>query len=106
MQGFQGTWILSPNPKRSKAVQRRLEARVIAGKCTWQHPDGRECDRPAKGGSCGMCKQCSNAWDYRKRRLGLKEAVEWMQRYLKLGLLCTPQEVRKIKSAARWNHVA
>jgi hypothetical protein len=106
MRGFQGAWILSPTPKRPKAVQRRLELRVLQGKCTWIHKDGKSCDNSSKDGSCGMCKKCANAWNYRKRQLEWREVMDKLQAYLRKGMLCSQQEARRIKTAARWNSVA
>ena len=110
MFSLQDVWTLVNRPKRSKQDERRLEKLVLAKQCTWIDEHGNECKQCTAGGSFGLCKKHSNAVNYQQKTIkekdGIEDAVRWLQRAQKRGLMCSPHELCEIKRAAKWGHVA
>lgn len=93
---------------RSRAEQKRVDERVLAGQCTMRlsspgSDDLRDCDRPTvvngkSRGTRGACKRCYEAFIDHLATLPPEEAAAAEQEAIARGWILGDQEIRKLKT--------
>lgn len=90
--------------ERTRKKQKRVEERVLSGKCLGTTRDGSECQEPAT--RRGLCDKCYQQMNASMNRLDVEQRGAYETRLISAGVLLADREVSKIKNKSVFKRLA